>query len=288
MKIRNVLVSKILAWFDELATKENEIYLKYFKNFGSLFKTGLNSDFTNKEKITELLRFETSKTKTDEFISLEEYSLRMKSSQKYIYYIYGSAKELIQNNPNLEYFQKNEIEVLFLTDPVDIFTIPAIHEYKGKQLLSIEKADIDIINEDEKKSDNEVDKQNENNEKTAPIVTVIKEILGERVEDVIVSKRLVSSPVTLVIGATGMDTQMEKMMQMFNKDFQTSKRILEVNISHQLIKNLEKINAENPQSKQLTDAVEQLFEGALLIEGQIKDTNQFVKRMFEFMTQATS
>lgn len=279
-KIKNILVSKILNWLDELTTKETENYLKFYKNFGSLFKTGLNTDFTNKEKVTELLRFETSKTKSDEFISLKEYSLRMKSDQKEIYYISGAVRELIENNPNIEYFKKNEIEVIFLTDPVDVFVIPYIYEYAGKPLVSIDKADIPI-DETENKSEEE-------KEKSASIISIFKEILGNRVEDVIISKRLVSSPVTLVVGKAGMDTQMERVMQMINKDFQSSKRILEINISHPLIKNLERIGLENSKDEQLLNSVNQLFEGALLIEGQIKDPNEFVKRMISFMTQATA
>ena len=279
-KIKNILVGKILQWLDELATKETENYLKFYKNFGSLFKTGLNTDFANKEKVTDLLRFETSKTKPEEFVSLKEYSLRMKSEQKEIYYISGTVRELIENNPNIEYFKKNEIEVIFLTDPVDVFVIPYIYEYDGKPLVSIDKADIPI-DETETKSEDE-------QEKSASIISIFKEVLGDRVEDVIISKRLVSSPVTLVVGKSGMDSQMERVMQMINKDFQSSKRILEINTSHQLIKNLERIGLENSKDEQLQNSINQLFEAALLIEGQIKDPNEFVKRMITFMTQATA
>jgi molecular chaperone HtpG len=279
-KIKNILTSKILAWLDEIATKENEKYLKFYKNFSSLLKTGLNSDFVNKDKITELLRFETSKTKPNEFISLKEYSLRMKSDQKEIYYISGTVRDLIENNPNIEYFQKNEIEVIFLTDPVDIFVIPYMHEYGGKPLMSIDKADIPITVETEKSA--------EEVEKNASIISIFKEILGDKVEDVIESKRLVSSPVTLVVGKTGMDSQMEKMMHLLNKDFQSSRRILEINISHPLIKNLERISLSDAKNEKLINSINQLFEGALLIEGQCKDPNEFVKRMIGFMTQATA
>jgi molecular chaperone HtpG len=225
------------------------------------------------------LRFETSKTKPDELISLKEYSLRMKTDQKEIYYISGTVRELVENNPNIEYFKKNEIEVIFLIDPVDVFVIPYMNDYDGKPLVSIDKADIKIT-ETENKTDEE-------KEKSDSIISIFKEILGDKVEDIIVSKRLVSSPVTLVVGKTGMDSQMEKMMQIINKDFQSAKRILEINTSHTLIKNLETIASENPKDEQLINSINQLFDAALLIEGQIKDPNEFVKRMVGFMTRAT-
>lgn len=286
-KIKTILVSKILAWLEEIANQNSENYKKLYNHFGSLLKTGVSSDFVNKDKIIELLRFETTKTKVGELIPLKEYSLRMKTDQKEIYYISGAARELVENNPNIEYFRSNEIEVLFLTDPVDIFVVPYIHEYDGKHLVSIDKSDIQINEQKNTETDENADKTKDDN-LTVPIISIFKEVLGDKVEDVILSKRLVTSPVTLVVGKSGIDSQMEKVMLLMNKDFQYSKRILEVNISHPLIKNLERINSENPKSEQLINSINQLFEAALLIEGQVKDPNEFVKRMFNFMTEATN
>jgi molecular chaperone HtpG len=281
-KIKNILTSKILAWLEDIATKDNEKYLKIHTNFGSLFKTGLNSDFTNREKITELLRFETTKTKPGELISLKEYTLRMQSDQKDIYYIFGAVRELIENNPNIEYFKNKELEVLFMTDPIDVFCIPSIDHYDDKHLVSIDKADIPI---DNTKDDSKNAEEETNN--SASIIKTFKEVLADKVEDVIVSKRLVSSPVTLVVGKKGMDSQTEKMMQLMDKNFQSSKRILEVNISHPLIQNLTRINSENNKDVKLINSINQLFEAAMLIEGQVKDPNEFIKRMISFMTDAT-
>ena len=283
-KIKNVLVTKILAWLEDIATKETEKFNKFYNNFGSLFKTGLNTDFVNKNKIIELLRFETSKTKSGELLSLKEYSLRMKTEQKDIFYISGAVREIIENNPNLEYFKKNEIEVLFLTDPVDVFVLPYMSDYNDKHLVSIDKADIDIQTQTESSANG----SDETNTQSKQIISKFKEILGDKVEDVIISKRLVSFPVTLVVGKTGIDSQMEKVMLMLNKDFQITKKILEVNISHPLIKNIEKILLENPNDSKIINTVNQLFDAALLIEGQMKDPNEFVRRMVDFMTQATT
>jgi molecular chaperone HtpG len=242
-----------------------------------MLKTGLNFDFANKEKIVNLLLFETTKTNKDELISFKEYILRMQSDQNEVYYVFGSSKETLINNPNLEYFKKNDIEVILFTDPVDVFCIPYIDSFETKKLISIDKAEI-------KENDNKNSSSDDDNE----FIALMKETLKDKVEDVIISKRLVSSPVTLIVGKTGMDPQMEKMMQLMDKNFQASKRNLEVNTEHQLIKNLVSMYKVDKNNPKLSDAIIQLFDGAALIEGQIKDVNEFIKRMFEFMTDATT
>src|SRR5690606_6573834 len=122
---------------------------KFFIQFGALFKTGLNSDYTNKDKITELLRFETSEFPTGELRSLNAYVASMKPEQKEIYFATGDSREQLEKNPNLEYFKKNKIEVIFFTDPVDLFVMPSLYEYDGKKIISIEKAELDVTKDSE-------------------------------------------------------------------------------------------------------------------------------------------
>lgn len=279
-KIKNVLVGKILSQLEEWAEKDNEKYMKFYKNFGSLFKTGINSDFSNKKRLTELLRFESSKMPKGEYTSLGAYLSRMPESQKEIYYISGSHLDLIERNPNLEYFRKNDIEVLYLTDPVDIFTIPYLYDFEGKPLKSIDKADIEI-----KTDTNETE---DSKEKQKNLIDKFKEVLGDRVEDVVASSRLVDSPATLVVGKQGMDPQMEKMMQMLDKEFTASKRILEINLNHKLLKNLNEMAQAGADNSVLEKAINQVFEGCMLIEGYMKNPTDFVARMTEFMTEATN
>lgn len=124
-----MLTSKLLGLFEEMADKDKEKYDIIFKNFGSLFKTGVNSDFTNKDKIVELLRSESSNAPAGELTSLYGYVTRMKPEQKEIYYVLGENRSTIERNPKLEYFRKHNIEVLYLSDPVDFFTIPYIFEF---------------------------------------------------------------------------------------------------------------------------------------------------------------
>ncbi|ACF15036.1 heat shock protein Hsp90 [Chloroherpeton thalassium ATCC 35110] len=281
-KINQVLTGKVLGWLEELSKNEKTKYEQFYKEFGPLFKQGVNMDYTNRDKIIDLLRFETSKTAKGEMISLKEYIERMKDDQKEIYYLTGEDRSQIERNPNLEYFKKNAIEVLLLTEPVDVFIVPTLFEYDKKELKAIDKADLDLKQDDDKA---DAEKLSENLAK--PLIAVFKEVLGDKVEDVIESKRLVDSPATLVAGKGAMDKQMERMMQMMNKDHIASKKILEVNMSHPLIKNLAKINMANQHDMTLRNCVMQLFEGALLLDGSLESPTEFVSRMTNLMQEAT-
>lgn len=278
-KIKTILTTRILNNLEDISNKDKEKYKKFYLAFGPIFKTGANSDYSNKEKITKLLRFESTHSEANELISLSEYVSRMKADQNEIYYLSAGNKDIALKNPNLEFFKSKDIEVLILTDPMDVFVVPNLFEYEGKQIKSIDKADVKVNDTEEK---TEEEKVNEGN-----FIAKCKEILGDKVEDVIESKRLVDSPVTLVVGQQGMDTQMEKMMQMMDKEFVASKRIMEINLKHPLIKNLERLFTSNDSTK-LELAVNQLYEGAMLIEGYMKNPNEFVSRMYGFMQDATN
>ncbi|RMI01691.1 MAG: molecular chaperone HtpG [Calditrichaeota bacterium] len=280
-KIRNTLVNKILGFLEDWAKNEPAKYEKFYRNFGPLFKLGVNTDFTHRDRIIELLRFESTATDKGQLTSFKEYVSRMPSEQKEIYYISGETREELERNPNLEYFRKKNIEVLLLTDPVDVFVIPSIGEYEGKPIVSIEKADIDLKAEAEKGE--EALPENLTNS----LIEVFKETLGDKVEDVVVSRRLVDSPATLVVGKEGLDPQMEKVMRMMHRDFTASRRILEINPAHPLIKNLSRLNMADSKHPLLRQCILQLYEGALLIDGTLPSPNEFVKRMTEIMVEAT-
>lgn len=278
-KIKNVLVSRILQMLEEWASNDKEKYKEFYKEFGSLLKAGINSDYSNRDKIIDLLRFESSKTENDEYTSFKRYKAKMRPDQTDIFYVSGDNRIAVDRNPNLEYFKKHDIEVLYLTDPVDLFTIPYIFDYQGSQLKSIDKADLKI------EKTETTDKMEDDN--TEKLISVFKEVLSEQVEDVRVSDRLVESPATLVVGSQGLDPQMEKMMKMMEKEFNASKRILEINTSHKLIKNLYSILSSDKDSLLLRNCILQIFEGALLLEGYLKSPVDFQKRMLEIMLEAT-
>ncbi len=280
-KIRSTLTKKILGLLEEWAQKEPGKYQKFYQNFGQFLKLGVNSDFDNRDRIISLLRFESTITEKGAFTSLKDYVARMKPDQKVIYYISGENRDQLLRNPNLEYFRKNDIEVLLLTDPADIFIVPSIHEYQKKPLQSIEQADLEV-QKDDKRSEEAL---NEN--LVESLIAVFKETLGDKVEDVIESKRLVDSPATLVVGKEGLDPQMERMMKLMQKDFKGSKRILEINTAHPLIKNLSRLNLADRTDPLLRQSILQIYEGAALVEGSLEDPTEFVRRMTELMVAAT-
>jgi molecular chaperone HtpG len=210
----------------------------------------------------------------------------MKKNQGEIYYLSGENRDILEKNPNLEYFKKKDIEVLLLTDPVDVFIVPSINEYEKKPLKSVEKADINL---EEEKKDKDDTSENEplNDTMVESLIAVFKETLGDKVEDVTTSKRLVNSPVTLVVGKEGLDPQLERMMKMMNQEVTPQKKILEINPRHQLIKNLSRLNIGNSHDPILRESILQLYESALLIDGNLANPTEFIQRMTSLMEKAT-
>ena len=282
-KIRQILTGKILGWFDTLAKEQPEKFKTFYKAFGPIIKIGLNTDFTNRDKLIELLRFESTKTIEGEYITLKEYSERMGADQKEIYYHSGTSRGQLLAHPNLEYFQDMGIEVLLLSDPVDVFVIPSIHEYDKKPLKSIEKPDIDFSKQKPLKEGSAPLPEN----LLSPVLQLFRETLGEDIEDVIESHRLVNSPVTLVSGKDGLDSQMEKMMKMMQANMPSAKKILEVNISHPIIRNLSGMVIADAGNPLIRTVIRQLYEGALFLEGGLDSTTAFLSRMNELIEVAT-
>jgi len=336
-RIREVLVNKIFGMIEYWAESEPEKFRTFYEEFGPLFKSGMNSDFANRDRITELLRFHstftvdgvgagtkagadaatTADTAADVdtaadadtaatadaaagadndavaaggaatepgtgLISLAGYVERMPDSQKEIYYLSGDSLDELKRDPKLEYFRKKNIEVLLLADPVDTFVVPGIGSYKEKPLKSIEKADLDLGDEpeDEKKPDRV------SGDALDRLLAVFREEAGERVEDVVASRRLVDSAVTLTIGKEGLDSHLERMMKMMDQDTGPSKRVLEVNPSHPVIHNMSQLQADGDEVTVRLMA-RQLYDGARLMQGELESPGEFVSRMTRVMELAT-
>lgn len=279
-KIKTTITTKVLQWLDKMAKKDAEKYGKFYNTFGKLFKYGINSDFANKDKVIDLLRFETSTQDEGKSASFKDYVSRMKEKQEEIYYITGESRSHVESNPNMEYFKKHETEVLYLIDPVDAFIIPSIPEYDGKKIKAIDKGDIDL------KEDESAEKA-EKNELSKALIDLFKETLKDQTADVKISKRLVDSAVTLVAAADGADKHTEQLMKMMGQDVPKSKRILEVNADHPVIRNLSKRYIANDKDPMLEKCIVQLFESAQLIDGELTSKNEYVKRMMDIMEEAT-
>ncbi len=280
-KIQQILTGKILGMLAEWALDDPEKYNTFFKEFGSMFKTGLGSDFANRDELVELVRYESTTKEPGTMTSLSQYVDRMQSGQTEIYYLLGGDRISAENNPNLEYFRKNDLEVLLLIDPVDVFTISGVPKYKDHDVTSIERAELKL---DDKPG---ADKESLSDYEKSKLIERFKSVLGDRVEDVVVSKRLVDSAATLVVGTQGMDAQAERMMRIMDQNFAGSKKVLEINARHELIKNLAHLREAEGSNALIERAVLQLFEGALLLDGSLEKPVDFVARMTELMVGAT-
>ena len=272
IKIKNTVVGKFLSHLQDMAKREPDTFKSFWANHGRIFKEGYN-DFSNKEKIASLFHFNTSKCENaDELVSLDAYVERMLTDQEEIYYISGPDRKTIENNPALEIFKAKDVEVLYCYDPIDEFALPGLFNYKDKNIVSADQVDLAKL---EKLPDKEAEKTKKKkptkkDEKVLDqLARRIKDILGDKVEDVKLSDRLVNSPAVLV--SQGMSSQMEKMMQIYTPDKKPKPKVMEINKTHPLIHNLLAIYKKDAKDHMLETAAHNLFNSAALLDGTIVD-----------------
>ena len=284
-KIKNSLTLRVLKELQSISEQNVEKYGKFWKQYGTLIKEGVSADFKNKNRLMDLLRFNSSISENSQHeVTLKDYVNRMREGQKEIYYVTGGSREAILHNPNLEYFRKQNLEVLFMTDQIDDFMVADLREYDGKMLKNISEGDIDGINE----SDSSAPESSLSKEEKNDILAFFEKQLKDRVSGVSDSKRLVDSPCSLVTPKDGMTAQMEKMMKMMDQKFKGEKRNMEVNMSHPIIQNLSEILQKDKKHPFLEDSVEQLYDNSMLVEGLLEDPVQVLSRIQKFMESASS
>jgi len=230
-KIKKGITIKILNEFNNIAKNNKINFIEFWKNFGAVIKEGLYEFNDHHEKILPLLRFQSSLG--DDYISLDQYIKNMIKDQNEIYYFANVDKEHIKNSPQLEAFVDKKIPVLFMVDAVDEFWLPNIGKYKDKEFKSITKGKVDLT-----KFESKIKSSNNNDKKCSKIndlINVLKNELKEKISDVIISNRLIKSPILLIADESGMDINMEKLMKMHNKTMTDSKKILEINPNHPMI-----------------------------------------------------
>ncbi|MDO5577268.1 MAG: molecular chaperone HtpG, partial [Fibrobacter sp.] len=265
-KIRKTLVGKILGKLKEMAEKEPDTYKAFWKEFGPVLKEGLHTDYENKEKLLELVRFQSSMSETEnDLVSLEQYTKRMREDQKDIYYISGESRSIVEKSPHLEIFKEKSIEVLFMVDPIDEWIVHDIFNYNGKQLKSVTQGDLDLgeLGKEEK----DIKKKAES--KFKKLSKRIENILSEQIKEVRITTRLKDSPACLVADDNGMSSQMEKLMKSMGQDVPVSKRILEINAQHPILQNLNSRYEKDPKDTELEEWVHLIYEQALIAEGQM-------------------
>ncbi len=284
-RIQKGLVNKVLSTLSEVKDKSFDEYVAFWKEFGQVIKEGIHFDYANKEKLQELVLFESTATEVGAFCSLKEYAARMPEGQKEIYFITGTSRETLEQSPHLEAFRAKGFEVLFMTDPVDEWVVQALTEYEEKPLKAVDRGDISLDSEDEKKEKDI--KREEAQKEFADLISLISDRLKDKVKEVRFSNRLTDSACCLVAEEYGMNANMERIMKAMNQTVPESKRVLELNPEHAILKAMAGIYQQDKTALALADYADLLYDQALLTEGsQIKDPLRFTRLISELMVKA--
>tara|TARA_Y100001968_G_scaffold310035_1_gene330575 strand:- start:132 stop:2057 length:1926 start_codon:yes stop_codon:yes gene_type:complete len=284
-QIEKSVTTKILSELKAMMKKSNDDYISFYREFGKVLKEGIEVDQTNKDKIKELLLFESSKHEPGKYVSLKEYAEGMVVDQKEIYYITGTSRAAVENSPHLEVFKKKEIEVLFMVEPVDEFILAGFGEYDGKKLKSITQGDIDLGSEEEKKLADEQKK--EVSGKYKKLIKKVQDCLKDDVKEVRLSDRLTDSASCLVTDEGDMNPQMERIFAAMNQPVPETKRILELNPNHPVIESMNELLTTNKKDEKIADYSELLYDQALLTEGiAVKNPARFAQLISNLMVNA--
>ncbi len=274
------ITKRFIKFLGDEANKDKKKYSEFYNKFGLYIKEGASSDFVNRESLQKLMRFETSRTKGEDKISFDEYVSGMKEEQKDIYYILGNDREFIEKSPQMEVFKSRDIEVIYVYEPIDDFVMNNVREYDSKSIKSIDSADVDLDTDEKKKS-------RLKKEKTEELCKWLKDTLGEKVEEIGVSKRLVDSPVVALNADKLMTNSMKRLMKAMNKDAGDNNKVkLEINTSHKLIKQLDELREKDEGLAKLV--AEQLFDNSLLAAGFIEDPQNMVGRINDILEHVSA
>jgi len=283
-KIGKHLTKKILSTLKSQNKENPEKYKEFWKQFSVFIKEGANTDFENREELADLLLFESSKTKPGEWTSLEEYVSRTPEDQKEIYYLTGLSRNELENSPYMEYFRDQDIEIFYLTNPIDDFVMTSMREYKEKNLVSADNANIKLPKKsvEEKKDANEKDKSEEKDLKN--FIKWITKHLKDRISEVKVSDRLVDSPAILVNPDDMMTVHMQKLLEQAGQTFYSSgQKVLEINPKHDLIKRMTTLHKEGGHDDLLKLLSDQITDNAYLMAGLETDKTTMIKRINTIM-----
>ncbi|OGV51499.1 MAG: molecular chaperone HtpG [Lentisphaerae bacterium GWF2_44_16] len=281
LKIQKNIVRKVLAELKKLQENDKDKYLTFYKEFGKVLKEGVATDHANKDKILELLMFETMKNTDGKLITLKEYLDAMPPLQKDIYYVTGESRAMLENSPHLEFLKSKGYDVIFMIDPIDEWVVQSIPEYSGKKLKSVGKGDIELDDESKKEAEEKTEKADKEHKN---LIEFLKKELTEKVKNVRFSKRLTESACCLVSDEFDPSAHMERIFKAMKQQMPQTKRILELNPEHPLINAFQKLYDKNPANPKLSEFADMLYDQALLTEGNaIPDPLNFSKKLASLM-----
>jgi molecular chaperone HtpG len=286
-KIKKDLVKRVLDELERRAKAEDGGYASFWESFGSVLKEGMYEDHEQRERLLELARFRS--TASDGWISLAEYVARMKPGQDAIFTISGEHVEALRSSPQLEACRAKGVEVLLLADPIDDFWLPATPTYQDKPFRSLTRGEVDLSKIEGEPTDGEAagtEQEAVHGVEMDRLIALFRSQLGERVKDVRPSARLTDSAVCLVADEQSLDMRLERFLKLHQQLDELSKRVLEINPKHGLIRRMAALAADEGQRAALGDLIELLLDQARIVEGEpLPDPGVFSRRMSAFLAK---
>jgi len=278
--IKKQVQNQVLDLLGDLARDKPADYEKFWGLFGPILKEGLPFDPDTGDKLNKLLRYESAAT--GKLVSLDEYLAAAPAEQQAIYYVTAPSKAVASQSPHLEQVRKKGYDVLLMTDPVDPFAISGLHEYGGKPVVSVASPDLKLEGDAEQRPDEPKSK-----EQTA-LIDRFGSVLKEQVSSVKASTRLHDSPACLIVPDGGLPPQIERLMRAQGRELPKSQRILELNLEHPLLKNLQRLEEASPGSENVQEWMHLIHDQAMLAEGTpLEDPAAFAKRLTRLFTSAS-
>ena len=281
-----MITKRFIKFLKEQAKEDAEKYATFWETFGLYIKEGVTTDFEYREELGELLRFQSSKSEGDAMVSLRDYVDRMKEGQDKIYYINGPSREALEAGPYVEMFSKKDIEILFTLEPIDDFVLNHLGEFDGKKLVSADRSDLELPEAAEEDNKEEAAEQGQDlgGDEAASLCSWMKEVLGDRVGEIALSHRLVSSPAMIVNADGYLTSSMERVLQASAQEehlAMSSKKNLEINAASPLIKRLASLRETRQDFAR--DVVEQIYDNAMIQAGLVVNSQKMVQRNYRIL-----